>query len=88
MNEHYQKWDEMAPRGMLAMGLGLTLIGQAVLQRSRGRGFLLWFITGTLGLIAFNSGMAFFGEAIKQRTLYDLEVKKMQDAQAGPGETV
>lgn len=88
MNEHYQKWDEMAPRGMLSIGFGLTMIGQAVLQRSRGRGFLVWFITGTIGLVAFNAGLAFFGEAIKHRTLYDLEVQKMQEAQENPPETV
>lgn len=79
MNEHYQQWDEMAPRGLLLIGFGLSVIGQAIVSRAKGRGFLVWFLVGTVGLVAFNAGLSIFGEAIKHRTLYDLEVKKMQE---------
>ena len=82
MNEHYQKWDEMAPRGMLTIGFGLTMLGEAIRSRGKGRGFLIWFIKGTIALIAINAGIAMFGESVKHRTLYELEVKKMQEEQA------
>lgn len=82
MNEHYQKWDELAPRGMLTIGFGLTMLGEAIRARSKGRGFLVWFLKGTIALVAINAGIATFGESIKHRTLYELEVKKMQEEQA------
>lgn len=82
MNEHYQKWDELAPRGMLTLGFGLTMLGEAIIGRSKGRSFLVWFFKGTIALVAINAGLAMFGESVKHRTLYEIEVKKMQEEQA------
>ncbi len=81
MNKHYQKWDELAPRGLLLTGFGLSLLGQAIAAKIKGKGFFRWFITGTLALIAVNSGLSIFGEAIKNRTLYELEIKEFQDSE-------
>jgi len=79
MNENYEKWDELAPRGLLIIGFGVSLIGDAIVSKSKGRGFLRWFIIGSLGLIAFNAGIAIFGEAVKHRTLYELDVKTLRE---------
>jgi hypothetical protein len=76
MNEHYEKWDTLAPRGLALIGLGLSITGQAISVKSRGRGFLRWFLLGTLGLIVVNSGVALFGEAVKHRALYEMKVQK------------
>ncbi len=79
MNENYEKWDELAPRGLLIIGLGISLIGQAIVIKAKGKGFLGWFIMGMLGLIAFNGGVSIFGEAVKHRTLYEIEVKNLRE---------
>lgn len=81
MNENYQKWDELAPRGLILTGFGLTLLGQAISAKMQKKGFLRWFILGTLSLIAVNSGLAMFGEAVKYRTLYELDVKNFQQSE-------
>lgn len=79
MNKNYEKWDEMAPRGLVLIGLGVSLTGEAIAKKIKGRGFLSWFILGTLGLIVLNAGVAIFGEAVKHRTLYELDIKKLRE---------
>ncbi len=79
MNEHYEKWDQLAPRGLLFIGAGISFIGQAVSLKSNRKGFFPWFFLGTIGLILFNAGISMFGEAVKHRTLYELEVKKLRE---------
>lgn len=76
LNEHYEKWDEFAPRGLLLIGFGISVIGQAIGAKTKGKSFLRWFFTGTIGLILINSGVAIFGEAIKHRTLYDFKLQQ------------
>ena len=79
MNKNYQKWDELAPRGLLVMGFGFSMLGQAIIARVKKRGFLRWFGLGTIALVAINAGVSIFGEAVKYRTLYELDIKKLQD---------
>ncbi len=71
MDQHYRDWSELAPRGLLLLGFGVALVGEAVSLKSRRRPFWQWLILGTLGLIVLNSGVSLFGEAIKHRTLYE-----------------
>lgn len=80
MNKHYEKWDEFAPRSLMLIGLGMSFIGNAIQARTEGRGFFSWFLRGTLGLVALNSGISMFGEAVKERTLYELDVKALREA--------
>lgn len=76
MNEHYEKWNFLSPLGLLLMGFGLSLVGNAVIAKAKGRG---WFFKGTLALIVFNAGAAIFGEAVKARALYEFELNKLRD---------
>jgi hypothetical protein len=80
MNEHYQKWDELAPRGLLLIGLGISITGQAIIAKAKGRGFFKWFLKGLLGLILINSGVAVFGESVKHRVLYELDIQKLRES--------
>jgi hypothetical protein len=75
MNEHYQKWDELAPRGLTLIGLGLSIVGMAIINKSKGKS---WFIGGTVGLIIVNAGVAIFGEAVKHRTLYEMQLEQIE----------
>jgi hypothetical protein len=74
MDQHYERWSTLAPQGMLLTGLGLSLVTHAGGQRSKGRPAWRWFMSGLLGLIAFNAGLALFGEAIKHRVLYETRI--------------
>lgn len=76
MNQYYEKWDKMAVPGLILMGLGLAVTGEAIASKAKGKGFLRWFIGGTLGLVIFNSGAAIFGEAVKNRALYENELNQ------------
>jgi hypothetical protein len=37
-----------------------------------------WFWYGTLALVVFNAGIAFFGEGVKNAVLVSLEVKRAE----------
>jgi hypothetical protein len=71
MDQHYQKWSELAPRGMLLIGAGVSIIGHATILKARRKSVWKWGFFGLLGLIVLNSGVALFGESMKHRTLYE-----------------
>lgn len=76
MNAYYEKWDQLSVPGLLLMGLGLSVTGQGIAAKASGKSFLRWFVMGTLGLIIFNSGVALFGESVKNRALYESELMR------------
>ena len=57
----HKKWFWYAIVGLVLNGLGLSVVGEAVIAKSNGEG---WFLFGTLGLILVNSGLCFFGTAV------------------------
>lgn len=68
-NPHYLQWIKKAPLGLLLVGLGLSVIGHAIGQKSRGKP---WFWWGTIGLVIVNSGISIVGDAVRHRTLLDI----------------
>jgi hypothetical protein len=71
MDQHYEQWSELAPRGLLVIGLGATLIAHSASLKSKRKPFWQWLLLGTLSLIIFNAGIAIFGEAVKHRAMYE-----------------
>ncbi len=71
MDHHYEAWSTYAPRGLLLIGAGMTLVGQATVLKARRKPGWQWFLLGALGLVVVNSGVAMFGESVKHRTLYE-----------------
>lgn len=67
--DHRRKWQLLAPAGLLGIGAGLSVLGDATERKSNGNA---WFWRGTLGLSLINAGIAVFGDAVKERTLYEL----------------
>jgi hypothetical protein len=57
----------MAPLGLTLTGLGLSLTGEAIIWKSAAAPWWEWAALGTLGLIAVNSGISVFGDAVKRR---------------------
>ncbi|MCL4248284.1 MAG: hypothetical protein KJ065_09070 [Anaerolineae bacterium] len=71
MDQHYEQWSTLAPRGLMIIGLGATLLAHSSSLKTRRKPFWQWFIMGTISLIVFNSGIAIFGEAVKHRAMYE-----------------
>ncbi|MCU0490957.1 MAG: hypothetical protein MUD01_05195 [Chloroflexaceae bacterium] len=72
MNDHYSAWQRLAPLGLLLIGTGVSIVGEATLRKGRGEG---WVVLGTVGLCVLNAGVAVFGDAVKQRALYELRME-------------
>lgn len=75
MNEHYDQWNRLSPLGLLIIGLGISLTGDAIMRKTQGKG---WFLRGTLGLVLTNAGIAVFGEAVKHRALYEARLEQLR----------
>ncbi len=71
MDQHYEQWSDLAPRGLLLIGAGISIVGHAIGLRTRSASAWRWVPIGTIGLIVLNAGVALFGEAVKHRTLYE-----------------
>ena len=67
-DRHVRAWARLAPAGLVAVGLGASLIGEATLRKGRGDAYALY---GTAALAVFNAGLCLFGEAVKHRALAD-----------------
>jgi hypothetical protein len=61
------KWLLFAVSGLLMIGLGLSLTGEAIIAKSRQES---WFWMGTLALVVFNAGISIFGQAVIYRWKY------------------
>ena len=71
--EHYRrKWLYLAPLGLILVGFGLCLFGNALFTDQKAVGFAVWFGKGTLSLITINAGLVLIAESVKNRVLYEL----------------
>lgn len=66
-------WQTLAPLGLVLIGFGLSLTGEAMRMKAQKKGFLRWFVTGTLGLSVLNAGISLFGDAVKRRALREVD---------------
>jgi hypothetical protein len=71
MDQHYEQWSSLAPRGLLIIGFGATLVAHSASLKANKKPFWQWLILGTLSLIILNAGVAIFGEAVKHRAMYE-----------------
>ncbi len=71
MEETFYKWLIESILGLILIGFGLSVFGQAVIHKSNGEPLRKWFLWGTISLIAVNAGICVFGDAIKQRVIYE-----------------
>jgi hypothetical protein len=70
--EHYQTWKRLAPLGLLGVGFGASLLGQATLLKGdRTSSTWQWVALGTVSLAVLNAGLCLFGDAVKHRALYE-----------------
>lgn len=71
MEETFYRWLIEAVAGLLLIGFGLSLLGQSIIYKARGERARKWFWWGTASLIVVNAGICVFGDAVKQRVVYD-----------------
>jgi uncharacterized membrane protein YgcG len=62
-----RKWLTFAVLGLLLTGLGLSLVGEAILAKMAQQAYFIW---GTAGLVAFNAGLSIFGQGVIFRYRY------------------
>ena len=65
-------WKIFAPLGLALIGFGVSVTAHAVELRVANAALGTWFWWGTVGLVILNSGLAFFGEAVKRQVLAEL----------------
>lgn len=75
MDDH-RAWKTLAPSGLLLVGLGVSVVTDAAVRRSAGVRAVGWIAEGTVGLVALNSGLSLFGEAVKRRALLDARAER------------
>ncbi len=84
---HRRRWQWQSPVGLLAVGFGASLLGQATLMKrdaAEGAGSTwAWVAAGTASLIALNAGLSLFGDAVKHRALFEMKTSLAR----GSGET-
>jgi hypothetical protein len=72
-DSHYDSWKRQAPIGLLAVGFGASLLGHATLKKGEGSSAWTWVALGTASLASIGAGLSLFGDAVKHRTLHELE---------------
>ncbi|MGI4894547.1 MAG: hypothetical protein ACRYF3_05470 [Janthinobacterium lividum] len=76
--DDYRAWKTLAPTGLLLVGLGVSVIADAAIRRSTAVRSAGWIAEGTVGLVAMNSGISLFGEAVKRRAVLDVGAARHQ----------
>ena len=73
-----KKWFMYSVLGLLLIGFGLSLLGEAIIYKFQSD--FNWFYWGTAALVVFNSGIALVGEAIilKYKMIQKKSIEKMQ----------
>jgi hypothetical protein len=68
-SNHRVQWLFKAPLGLMLIGLGFSIAGDAVSRKHKAQS---WFWRGTLGLVLMNAGVSVVGDAVRHRTLMDV----------------
>lgn len=76
-----RNWLTFAIVGLLLVGLGLSLVGEAIILKVSNQAY---FAMGTAGLVAFNAGLSIFGQAVIFRYRF-LKAKGREEADRRAG---
>jgi hypothetical protein len=58
------KWIVYSVSGLICIGAGLSLLGDAISVKESADSVLDWFWYGTFALVVFNSGLCLFGQGV------------------------
>lgn len=62
------KWWLFAVAGLILIGAGFSIAGEAIIVKAGGAPVKEWFLLGTGGLIVFNAGVSVFGQGVVYRS--------------------
>ena len=80
MKKIKKKWLIHAVGGILLMGFGLSLLGEATIMKMNDSPWLNWFATGTIALVLVFGGLSLFGQAIVYKVaIYQKKPKKKRN---------
>jgi len=71
MQRHFKLWLIYCISGLIVIGAGLSVFGEALALKMSNAEMSTWFWWGTAALIIFNSGIALFGNGVKHRMHYE-----------------
>jgi sulfite exporter TauE/SafE len=72
-----RKWLKYAVIGILVMGFGLSVLGEAMIAKALDKPILNWFLIGTAGLSLIFAGLSVFGQAVVYKTMIDQKKKDL-----------
>ncbi len=72
-NNYFKLWLIAAISGLVLIGFGLSLFGEAVIKKYEQAAFSSWFWWGTLSLVVVNSGLSLIGQSVIYKIKYDLQ---------------
>lgn len=71
-----KRWLGSATVGLVLVGAGVSVIGEAVRLRIMEVDIWMWLGVGFAGLVLLNSGLSFFGQAVRWRIHMDMAREK------------
>jgi len=71
MKKIKRKWLICSVSGILIMGTGLSVLGEAAIAKAFEKGFMSWFLPGTAGLILIFAGLSVFGQGVVYKSILD-----------------
>lgn len=71
-DDDLRAWARLAPLGLVLVGAGACVTGDAAVGRGTGGSRRRWVLGGTVGLLLQGAGLSVFGEAVKRRALHDV----------------
>lgn len=75
MHQRLQRWLWYGSMGTLTIGFGASLLGEATSLKYAKQPIWQWVLLGSLAISCLNGGIILLLEAVKQRTLYELETQ-------------
>ena len=63
----YRRWMGFAVGGLLLVGFGASLLGEAIQVKAAATDFWTWGLWGTAALVVLNAGLSLFGRAVIER---------------------
>ncbi len=58
-------WLVFSVGGLILIGAGVSIVGEAIISKGAGEP---WFLLGTAGLVVLNSGVSIFGQDVVYRS--------------------
>lgn len=65
-NDLVRRWLVFSVGGLVLIGAGVSVVGEAIIAKSSGAS---WFLLGTVGLVILNAGVSVFGQGVVYRGL-------------------